>query len=181
MSKITTEWKLPKPIDNGDHYEWKPVVRVGKIVPFGYGEDPSDKDILLPITKELELLEQAKKHLKRYSYRAVAAWLSEQSGRVISHVGLYKRGKLEHKRKKDFAQAALEAEKVNLEAIKEANRHAEAEDELTMGLTKERMQQGKDLTLAAVKSLADGEKHHATIESNEKIASMKPKPTTKSK
>jgi len=103
MSKIKTEWKLPKPIDHGDHYEWKPVVRVGRQVPFGYVEDSTDRDILIPITKELELLEQAKKHLKRYSYRAVAAWLSEQSGRAISHVGLYKRIKLEYKRKTEAA------------------------------------------------------------------------------
>jgi hypothetical protein len=103
MSKIKTEWKLPKPTDEGDHYEWKPVVRVGKIVPFGYAEDTTDRDILLPVVKELELLEQAKKHLKKYSYRAVAAWLSEQSGRVISHVGLYKRVKLEYKRKTEAA------------------------------------------------------------------------------
>jgi hypothetical protein len=103
MSKIKTEWKLPKPTDDGDHYEWKPVVRVGKIVPFGYAEDTTDKDILLPVVKELELLEQAKKHLKKYSYRAVAAWLSEQSGRIISHVGLYKRVKLEYKRKTEAA------------------------------------------------------------------------------
>lgn len=103
MSKIKTEWKLPKPTDAGDHYEWKPVVRVGTIVPFGYAEDTSDRDILIPVVKELELLEQAKKHLKKYSYRAVAAWLSEQSGRVISHVGLYKRVKLEYKRKTEAA------------------------------------------------------------------------------
>ena len=121
MSKITTEWKLPKPIDNGDHYEWKPVVRVGKIVPFGYGEDPSDKDILLPVTKELELLEQAKKHLKRYSYRAVAAWLSEQSGRVISHVGLYKRVKLEHKRKTEAANQRYLSQRYK-EALEKAER-----------------------------------------------------------
>lgn len=77
---------------------------------------------------------------------------------------------LEHKRKKDFAMAALQAQKIDLDAIKEANRHAEAKDELTAGLNVERMKQGKDLTLAAVKSLADGEKHNATLESQEKIA-----------
>jgi hypothetical protein len=121
MSKIKTEWKLPKPVDNGDHYEWKPVVRVGKVIPFGYGEDPNDKDILLPIPKELELLEQAKKHLKRYSYRAVAAWLSEQSGRVISHVGLFKRVRLEHKRKTEAANQRYLSQRYK-EALEKAER-----------------------------------------------------------
>lgn len=111
MAKIKREWKLPKPVDLGDEYEWRPVVRVGRIVPFGYKEDPEDQDVLLPIPEELELLEQAKKHLKKYSYRAVAAWLSEQSGRVISHVGLYKRIKLEHKRKTEASTQRYYAER----------------------------------------------------------------------
>ena len=121
MSKIKTEWKLPKPTDAGDHYEWKPVVRVGKIVPFGYAEDANDKDVLLPVVKELELLEQAKKHLKKYSYRAVAAWLSEQSGRIISHVGLYKRVKLEHKRKTEAANQRYLSQRYK-EALEKAER-----------------------------------------------------------
>ena len=72
----------------------EPVVRVGTHVPFGYKQDPDDQDILLPIPEELELFEKAKKFLKQYSYREVAAWLSTQSERYISHVGLYKRVKL---------------------------------------------------------------------------------------
>jgi len=121
MTKIKKEWKLPKPDDMGDHFVWKPVVRVGKIVPFGYKEDPDDRDILLPVVKELELLEQAKKHLKRYSYRAVAAWLSEQSGRIISHVGLFKRVKLEYKRKTEAANQRYFAERYK-EALEKAQR-----------------------------------------------------------
>jgi len=121
MARIKKEWKLPKPIDNGDHFEWKPVVRVGKQVPFGYKEDPDDRDILLPVTTELELLEQAKKHLKRYSYRAVAAWLSEQSGRMISHVGLFKRVKLEQKRKSEAANQRYLSERYK-EALAKAEK-----------------------------------------------------------
>jgi hypothetical protein len=121
MTRITKEWKLPKPIDHGDHFEWKPVVRVGRHVPFGYKEDPSDKDILLPVPEELELLEQAKVHLKRYSYRAVAAWLTEQSGRVISHVGLFKRIKLEYKRKTEAANQRYFAERYK-KALEKAER-----------------------------------------------------------
>ena len=121
MAKIKKEWKLPKPIDHGDHYEWKPVVRFGRVLPFGYKEDPNDKDILLPIPEELELLEQAKKHLKKYSYRAVAAWLSEQSGRPITHVGLYKRIKLEYKRKTEAANQRYFAQRYK-EALEKAEK-----------------------------------------------------------
>ncbi len=121
MTKYKREWKLPKPIDHGDHFEWKPVVRISRQVPFGYKEDPTDKDILLPVPEELELLEQAKKHLKRYSYRAVAAWLSEQSKRNITHVGLYKRIKLEHKRKTEAANQRFFAQRYK-EALEKAER-----------------------------------------------------------
>ena len=121
MARIKREWKLPKPIDHGDHYEWNPVVRVGRTIPFGYEEDPSDKDILIPIPAELELLEQAKKHLKRYSYRSVAAWLSEQSGRTISHVGLFKRVRLEQKRKSEAANQRYLAERYR-QALEKAER-----------------------------------------------------------
>ena len=56
---------------------------------------------LAPIPLELDFLEKAKVFLKQYSMRQVAAWLSTQTGRQISHVGLAKRIKHEqsHKRK----------------------------------------------------------------------------------
>ena len=92
--KTNRTWKLPKPVEVDGEYEWQPVVRVGRHVPFGYRQDPNDCDILLPIPKELELFEKAKKFIKQYSYREVAAWLSTQSERYISHVGLYKRVKI---------------------------------------------------------------------------------------
>ena len=112
----TKTWQLPKPQKVNGNYEWVPVVRIGRTIPFGYRQDPEDCDILLPIPEELELFEQAKTHLKKYSYRQVAAWLSTTSGRNISHVGLFKRIKLEQKRKnaariQDFyAQRYREAE-----------------------------------------------------------------------
>lgn len=106
MSKINQTWRLPPPEDLGDEYEWRPVVRVGRVVPWGYEQDPNDEDILLPIPEELELLEEAKKYLKRYSSREVAAWLSEQSGRRISHTGLLDRVKLEARRKTQIADAS---------------------------------------------------------------------------
>ena len=98
--KIDKTWKLPKPEKTEYGYDWKPVVRVGRVVPFGYKQDENDRDILLPIPTELELLEKAKKYIRQYSYRQVANWLSKESGRYISHVGLKKRIQVERKRKK---------------------------------------------------------------------------------
>jgi len=76
------------------------MVRVGRHIPFGYEQDENDKDILQPIPEQLEMLEQAKKYLAEYSLRLVARWLTEQSGRYISHVGLNKRVSIEQKRRK---------------------------------------------------------------------------------
>jgi hypothetical protein len=109
--KLDKTWKLPKPDKTESGYVWHPVVRVGRQVPFGYLQDPDDKDVIIPIPEELELYEQAKKHLKQYSYRDVANWLSDQSGRHISHVGLYKRVRLEQKRKREAANQRYLAER----------------------------------------------------------------------
>ena len=121
MTKLKKTWTLPPPEETEEEYIWYPVVRVGRTIPFGYEQDPDDIDILLPIPEELELFEQAKKHLKQYSYRQVAAWLSDQSGRDISHVGLYKRVKLEQKRKREAGNLRFLAER-----YKEALEKAEA-------------------------------------------------------
>ena len=125
--KTNKTWKLPKPQKVDGEWEWVPLVRIGRSVPFGYRQDPDDADILLPIPEQLELFELAKKHLKQYSYREVAAWLSETSGRYLSHVGLYKRVKLEHKRKKEasvqrfyaerYKEAAEKAEKLEAQRL----------------------------------------------------------------
>ena len=34
-------------------YNWKPVVRVGRVIPFGYKQDENDRDILLPIPQSV--------------------------------------------------------------------------------------------------------------------------------
>lgn len=47
----------------------------------------------------MDALELAKRHLQQYSYRAVAQWLSKETGRYISHMGLKKRVEIERKRK----------------------------------------------------------------------------------
>tara|TARA_R100000700_G_scaffold3565_1_gene6614 strand:- start:126 stop:542 length:417 start_codon:yes stop_codon:yes gene_type:complete len=91
-------WTLPKPEIN--QKAWSRIPRVARTTPFGYKVDEEDDNFLLPIDDELELLEKAKQHLIQYSYREVANWLSKESGRYISHVGLMKRIDIERKRKK---------------------------------------------------------------------------------
>ena len=93
-------WELPRPI-KGKEKEWHVVARVSnRQVPFGYRVHPDNDRLLDPIPEELEALEVAKRHLKQYSYREVAIWLSKTTGRYISHMGLHKRIKIEQKRKK---------------------------------------------------------------------------------
>jgi len=117
--KTNRTWKLPKPVSVDGEYEWQPVVRVGRHVPFGYRQDPDDCDILLPIPEELELFEKAKKFIKQYSYREVSAWLSTQSGKYISHVGLYKRVKIEQQRKNEASTQRYLAQRYK-EALQKA-------------------------------------------------------------
>jgi len=92
-------WQLPLP-PKKHNKEWHPIVRVTQKIPFGYELDPDNDKLLLPIEHELDALELAKRHLKQYSYRAVAQWLSNETGRYISHMGLKKRIEVEQKRRK---------------------------------------------------------------------------------
>ena len=136
MPKIRTarasEAKYPAKIDwqiplRGESGEWYPIIRVGRHVPFGYKQDEEDPDLLIPLPEELELLEKAKLFLREYSLRQVAKWLSQQSGRYISHVGLDKRVRIEEKRRrasssyrkyaKKYKEAARKAEKIEKERI----------------------------------------------------------------
>ena len=121
MMRTTKNWKLPVPEETEDGFDWQPVVRVGRVIPFGYKQDPEDKDVLLPIVEELNLLEKAKKYLRQYSYRDVANWLSEQSGRYISYVGLRHRVKLEEKRKREASNKRYLAERYK-EALEKAEK-----------------------------------------------------------
>jgi len=119
------DWKLPKPENLDGDYIYHPVVRVGRVIPFGYKQDPDDPDILLPIKEELDLLEQAKTHLKKYSLRAVADWLSHESGRSISYVGLRNRVKLEERRQTEASNQRFLAERYK-EALEKAKKLEEA-------------------------------------------------------
>lgn len=99
MSRSAGYWKLPQPTDLKEDNEWQPIPRIARTIPFGYVQDEDDADILLPVSIELDNLEKAREYIKQYSFRQVANWLSNETGRYISHVGLRKRLHNERKRK----------------------------------------------------------------------------------
>jgi hypothetical protein len=116
MTRSIGKWKLPQPTDIKEENEWVQIPRIARTVPFGYKLNDDDPDILDPIKTELDLLEKARQHVRQYSYREVANWLSKNSGRYISHVGLRKRLDNERQRKNqaaslrkwaDYAQTAI--------------------------------------------------------------------------
>ena len=119
MNRSLGKWKLPQPTDIKEENEWLPVPRIARTVPFGYEVDPEDEDLLLPIKEELDHLEKAKMYLRQYSLREVAAWLSKNTGRYISHLGLQKRIKHERQRK-DKARSLRKWAEYAEKAIKNA-------------------------------------------------------------
>ena len=110
MTRSIGKWKLPQPTDIKEQNEWVAIPRIARTVPFGYKQDDEDPDILQPIPIELDLLEKARQHVNQYSYREVANWLSTQTGRYISHVGLRKRLQYERRRKNQAASLIKWAE-----------------------------------------------------------------------
>jgi len=126
------KWKLPQPLDLQEDGEWVKIPRIARTIPFGYEVDPEDSDVLIPIKIELDLLEKAKAYLKQYSYREVANWLSKNSNRYISHVGLRKRLANERRRKNKasslrrwakYAEKAIQkAEKLEKDRIDQKTR-----------------------------------------------------------
>ena len=119
MDRSLGKWKLPQPTDIKEENEWLPVTRIARTIPFGYEVDPEDEDLLLPIKEELDHLEKAKMYLRQYSLREVAAWLSKNTGRYISHLGLQKRIKHERQRK-DKARSIRKWAEYAEKAIKKA-------------------------------------------------------------
>ena len=99
MTKPLKQWKLPQPTDIKEDNEWIPIPRISRTIPFGYDVDPDDPDVLLPNEHQIDMLEKAQKYLKQYSYHEVANWLTRNTGRSISHVGLRKRLDNERRRK----------------------------------------------------------------------------------
>lgn len=76
------------------NYSYKLRKCLGR-VPFGYSRHPTDKKVLVPVEKELDILLQGIQYLRGgYTYRSVAAWISKQTGRHLGFTGLahiYKR------------------------------------------------------------------------------------------
>ena len=116
MKTKTGVWKLPQPIDIIEENEWVEIPRISRTIPFGYEVHTDDEQVLVPIPDQLDKLQQAKKYLKQYSYREVANWLTRNTGRSISHVGLRKRLDNEQRRNKqatslrrwaDYAEKAI--------------------------------------------------------------------------
>ena len=99
MNRSVGKWKLPQPTDIKEENVWVQIPRIARTVPFGYKVNEEDPDLLDPIQTELDLLEKARKHVNQYSYREVANWLSANTDRYISHVGLRKRLGNEKQRK----------------------------------------------------------------------------------
>ena len=110
MTRSIGKWKLPQPTDIKEQNEWIQIPRIARTVPFGYKQNEEDPDILDPIPTELDLLEKARQHVNQYSYREVANWLSKNSDRYISHVGLRKRLQNERQRKNKVASIRKWAE-----------------------------------------------------------------------
>ena len=110
MTRSIGKCKLPQPTDIKEENEWVRIPRIARTVPFGYKHNEEDPDILDPIPTELDLLEKARQHVNQYSYREVANWLSKNSNRYISHVGLRKRLQNERQRKNQVASIRKWAE-----------------------------------------------------------------------
>jgi hypothetical protein len=64
MTRELGAWILPQ-APKTDTYV--PIPKLGRTIPFGYKQDEEDETMLLPISLELEALEQAKKQVKQYS------------------------------------------------------------------------------------------------------------------
>ena len=131
MTRTAGRWKLPQPTDIKEENEWVQIPRIARTVPFGYKQNEEDPDILDPIPTELDLLEKARAYTNQYSYREVANWLSTNSGRYISHVGLRKRLQHERQRKNQAASIRKWAEYAETaiakaKAIEEARTGAKA-------------------------------------------------------
>lgn len=104
--------------------EYVKIPRLSRTIPYGYVVDSEDDGWLDPVPLELEALEKAKKYLKQYSSRQVAAWITTVTGREISHVGLLKRIKNEqsHKRKSSTYRKLAEGYE---KALKKAQEYEE--------------------------------------------------------
>ena len=112
---------LPQPEESTEYVK---IPRLARTIPFGYKVDEEDDGWLAPIPLELDGLAKAKKYLKQYSSRQVAAWLTTATGRDISHVGLLKRLKNEQSNKRKSSTYRKLAEGYE-KALKKAQEYEE--------------------------------------------------------
>ena len=120
MSRSLGKWKLPQPADIKEDNKWVSIPRIARTIPFGYKKDDDDPDILRPVSKELDLLEKARQHVNQYSYREVANWLTANTGRSISHIGLRKR-LMNERRRKDKVKSIRQWAEYAQKAIQKAD------------------------------------------------------------
>ena len=104
--------------------EYVKIPRLSRTIPFGYIVDSEDDGWLQPVALELDALEKAKKYLKQYSSRQVAAWLTTVTSREISHVGLLKRIKSEQSQRRKSSTYRKLAEGYE-KALKKAEEYEE--------------------------------------------------------
>ncbi len=112
---------LPQPETKNEYVK---IPRLSRTIPFVYILDEEDDGWLVPVTLELDALEKAKKYLKQYSSRQVAAWLTTVTGREISHVGLLKRIKSEQSQRRKSSTYRKLAEGYE-KALKKAQEYEE--------------------------------------------------------
>lgn len=110
--------------------EWPKKPRKGIRAPFGYRANKNDPAYWEPVPLELEALELAKEYLKTCSYREVARWLSEVTGRPISNPGLFQLVNRERKRRiSEAITRSNTARQESIRAIQEKDLHASNETE----------------------------------------------------
>lgn len=123
LRQTAGKWILPQPTEAKENGEYVSIPKLSTVwIPFGYKVSETDPDVLDPIAVELEALEQAKKYLKQYPSRYVAAWLTKVTGRSISHAGLLKRIKHEQRNKAKAASLRRWAARYK-RAIEEAEKY----------------------------------------------------------
>lgn len=120
------QWILPQPEPKKKYVRIPEPVPL-RTVPFGYKRS-EEKGWLDPIPFELEALEKARVHVKKYTYKEVAAWLTTTTGRSITPDGLIKRFQYET-RKKRRAKTYRRLARLYQEALKRAQRYESLYDE----------------------------------------------------
>lgn len=138
-SRTTGKWILPQPDNIIQDDDFLSIPRIARTIPFGYKEDSNDNDMLLPVPRELRALEKAKEYLKQYSYREVANWLTKQTDRSISHMGLKKRIDSEQSHKRRSATLREWARRYETAISK-----AETLERSRLGARKSRINEEKD-------------------------------------